>query len=143
MQFDGPTYLHPVISEAMKAAKENKDSGADNYLILLILTDGETHDIAPTIDDIIASSLLPLSIIIIGIGRADFSKMETLDNDDMSMVDSKGRKAIRDLVQFVPFEEFKGDAVLLAKEVLAELPDQVVEYMELTKQPPKPPNSII
>lgn len=94
-----------------------------------------------SIDDVIASSHLPLSIIIIGIGTANFANMEKIDNDDMSMVDSNGRKAQRDLVQFVPFENFKGDAVMLAKEVLAELPDQVVEYMELMKIKPKPPTS--
>ncbi|KAM3138200.1 hypothetical protein pb186bvf_009663 [Paramecium bursaria] len=54
------------------------------------------------------------------------------------MVDSNGRKSQRDLVQFVPFNKYNGDAALLSREVLQELPDQVVEYMELTKQPPKP-----
>lgn len=51
-----------------------------------------------SIDDIIASSHLPLSVIIIGIGDANFKNMSILDNDDKSMVDSKGNKAIRDLV---------------------------------------------
>lgn len=69
--------------------------------------------------------------------------MNILDNDDKSMVDSKGRKAVRDLVQFVPFNEFKHDPALLSKEVLAELPDQLVEYMELMHIPPKPPHGII
>lgn len=49
--------------------------------------------------------------------------MNILDNDDLSMADSFGRKAQRDLVQFVPFNEFKGNPELLAKNVLEELPD--------------------
>jgi Copine len=65
----------------------------------------------------------------VAIGNADFKNMEKLDNDDMSMVDSQGRKAKRDLVQFVPFNEFKANSELLAKNVLEELPDQLVEYM--------------
>lgn len=64
----------------------------------MILTDGQTNDMQASIDDIIASSNLPLSVIIIGIGDANFKNMSILDNDDKSMVDSKGNKAVRDLV---------------------------------------------
>lgn len=35
-----------------------------------------------------------------------------------------------DIVQFVPFSEFKNDARLLAKEVLEEIPRQFLQYME-------------
>lgn len=93
LTFDGPTYLHPVISEAMKQARVCKEEGSHNYLILVILTDGETHDLKASIDDIVASSHLPLSIIIIGIGDADFENMVILDNDELKMVDSNGKKA--------------------------------------------------
>lgn len=54
------------------------------------------------IDLIIRCTSLPLSIIIVGIGAADFSNMERLDGDN-GLYDSKGRKAARDIVQFVPF----------------------------------------
>lgn len=40
MQLDGPTYIHPVIAKAMEMALENKNKGSENYLILMILTDG-------------------------------------------------------------------------------------------------------
>ncbi|CAD8052802.1 unnamed protein product [Paramecium sonneborni] len=142
LAFDGPTYLHPILKNAMDMAQTCKNQGSENYLILMILTDGQTNDMQASIDDIIASSHLPLSVIIIGIGDANFKNMSILDNDDKSMVDSKGNKAIRDLVQFVPFNEFKNDPALLSKEVLAELPDQLVEYMELMNIPPKPPHNI-
>jgi len=51
-------------------------------MILLILTDGEIHDMDNTIDTIIQAAYLPISIIIIGIGDADFTNMEILDGDD-------------------------------------------------------------
>ncbi|CAD8081247.1 unnamed protein product [Paramecium sonneborni] len=139
LQLDGPTYIHPMISKSMQMAQEIKDKGSENYLILMILTDGQTDDLQASIDDVIASSYLPLSIIIVGIGNADFKKMNILDNDDKTMLNSKGQKAVRDLVQFVAFNQFKHDSALLSKEVLAELPDQLVEYMELMKIDPKPP----
>jgi hypothetical protein len=42
------------------------------YTVLLILTDGVINDLDRTIDEVVKGSLLPLSIIIVGIGNADF-----------------------------------------------------------------------
>ena len=72
---------------------------------------------------------MPLSIIIVGIGNADFSNMEKLDGDN-GLYDSKGRKAARDIVQFVPFRDVKFNPDILAKQLLAELPGQVVQYFQ-------------
>lgn len=77
----------------MKLAAQCRDVGSNNYYILLILTDGEIHDMQASIDAIVAASHLPLSIIIVGIGNSDFGNMNKLDNDDMSMRDSMGRAA--------------------------------------------------
>ena len=60
---------------------------------------------------------MPLSIIIVGVGEADFSQMVELDGDD-GLFDSQGNPALRDLVQFVPFKDFKNNVELLASEVL-------------------------
>ena len=51
------------------------------YFVLLIITDGVITDFAETKAAIVAASRLPLSIIIVGVGRADFSAMEELDAD--------------------------------------------------------------
>lgn len=94
------------------------------YHILLILTDGAIHDMRETKDLIVECSDYPLSIIIIGIGSADFSNMIELDGDEVTLTNSKGEKARRDIVQFVKFEDFKfGDLSLLSEEVLREVPD--------------------
>ena len=90
---------------------------------------------------IIDAAYLPLSIIIIGIGNADFGKMEYLDGDD-GLVDSSGRKAKRDLVQFVPFNKFKGNPAKLAESVLEELPTQLCEYMRMLGIKPDAPQII-
>ena len=125
----------------MKTAKQNKEEGSQTYTILLILTDGEIHDMENTINCIIQSAALPLSIIIVGIGNADFTKMETLDGDE-GLYNSNGVKAERDLVQFVPFRKFSGNPEALAREVLYEVPDQLVEYMQIVGVQPKPPRQI-
>ncbi len=47
-----------------------------NYFILLILTDGAIMDFDHTVDAIVRASALPLSIVIVGVGNADFSEMD-------------------------------------------------------------------
>ena len=54
--------------------------------------------------------------------------MEDLDGDDQPLVNSKGEKWERDIVQFVPYDQFKNNPKLLAEQVLEEVPTQVVEY---------------
>ena len=54
--------------------------------------------------------------------------MERLASDDQLLKDDFGNVAQRDIVQFVPFEEFGRNPFKLREEVLQELPDQVVQY---------------
>jgi hypothetical protein len=82
-------------------------------MIVMILTDGEIHDMRDACHELIQCSRLPISVIVV-------------DDDDMQMTDKNGNKTERDLVQFVPFREYNNDGVALAKHVLEELPRQVV-----------------
>ena len=52
----------------------------------MILTDGIICDMIETIDRIVESSKLPLSIIIIRIGNCDFSIYEVGDEDEKKAV---------------------------------------------------------
>ena len=47
---------------------------------------------------IVECAKYPLSIIIVGIGNADFSNMVVLDGDDVRLRNSKGEAAVRDIV---------------------------------------------
>ena len=107
----------------------------------MILTDGIIDDMKETIDELVKSSSLPLSIIIIGVGKEDFSSMEILDADENPLIDTEGKICERDLVQFVPFLKFQSDAKKLANEVLAEIPGQVIEYYENNNLKPSNLNS--
>ena len=86
-------------------------------------------------------SNLPLSIIIVGVGGANFDAMDTLDADQRPLYSDAYKKYMaRDIVQFVPYEDFRNDPYKLAKEVLGELPGQVVDYFMsrgITPQPAK------
>uniref|UniRef100_A0A8C5RJQ4 Copine C-terminal domain-containing protein n=2 Tax=Elapidae TaxID=8602 RepID=A0A8C5RJQ4_LATLA len=78
-----------------------------------------------------------MSIIIIGVGNADFAAMEFLDADNRMLRSYTGEEAVRDIVQFVPFREFRSaPKETLAKAVLAELPQQVVQFFKHQNLPP-------
>eukprot|EP00057_Strongylocentrotus_purpuratus_P002542 XP_003724722.1 PREDICTED: copine-8 [Strongylocentrotus purpuratus] len=113
VQLYGPTNFAPVINHVSRFAQQYPDGS--NYFILLIITDGVISDMEMTKMAVISASKLPMSIIIVGVGPAEF--------------DGK---------QFVPFRDYisstGGNVGLsqarLAKDVLAEVPDQVLGFMK-------------
>lgn len=56
--------------------------------------------------------------------------MDVFDDDGSTLRDSKGYKPMRDIVQFVRFNQCKNDPDLLRREVLYELPDQILKYFK-------------
>jgi copine 5/8/9 len=76
VQLYGPTNFAPTIRAACHFAKEIPLG--EGYFILLILTDGVITDMDATVDALVDASALPLSVIIIGIGNADFENMDIL-----------------------------------------------------------------
>ncbi|MCJ8737344.1 hypothetical protein PDJAM_G00022760 [Pangasius djambal] len=141
IQLYGPTNVAPIISRIGKqAAGKEPIKDASKYHILLILTDGVVTDMADTREAIVRASYQPLSIIIVGVGNADFTDMQILDGDDGVLRSPKGEPVLRDIVQFVPFRDFKtASPAALAKCVLAEVPKQVVEYFSHKAIPPMNP----
>lgn len=77
-----------------------------------------------------------MSIIIVGVGSADFSPMRELDSDEQAL-EQDGHKAVRDIVQFVSMKDYmSSDGMItnhgdLARDVLYEVPDQVEAYFKL------------
>ncbi|CAL8291652.1 unnamed protein product [Boreogadus saida] len=129
----GPTHFSPVINHVARYASAVTDGS--QYFILLIISDGVITDMAQTKESIVNAASLPMSIIIVGVGPAEFDEMIELDGDE-ERISSQGRLAERDIVQFVPFRDYvdrRGNHILsmarLAKEVLAEIPDQFLSYM--------------
>lgn len=83
-----PTYFADILKTFIDDAQ-----GCDKkkvYQVLLILTDGMIGDMAETKRLIVESSELPTSIIIVGVGNANFNMMEELDGDDGVLTDYLG-----------------------------------------------------
>ena len=124
----GPTNFAPIIRKMNNKIREQGHNL--KYHILMILTDGIIDDLDATIDELVEGSFLPLSVIIIGVGQADFSNMVYLDADENPLISSKGVKSVRDLVQFVPFLKYELHPENLAMEVLAEIPRQIMDFYD-------------
>ena len=125
--------LKKVINNINYDLKNRKKE--NHYYILLILTDGVVNDVQETKDLIVEASYLPLSIVIVGIGKEDFAFMETLDGDENPLENSRGEIRKRDIVQFIEFNNFKKHGSFVGgsdfvEEVLKEIPRQIDEYYE-------------
>lgn len=100
-------------------------------------------DLEKTIDQVVRGSSLPISFIIVGVGDADFSHMDTLDSDDDLLYSKRFKKHMEaDIVQFVPFREFRNNPVQLARETLDEVPRQLLDYFKKRKIAPLPTDPI-
>ncbi|KAL8602874.1 hypothetical protein ACOMHN_050146 [Nucella lapillus] len=97
VQLYGPTNFSPVINHVARFASGARDGSS--YFVLLIITDGEITDMTQTKSAIVAASRLPMSIIIVGVGNAEFDAMDILDSDNCLLRDSSGAAAERDIVQ--------------------------------------------
>ena len=131
----GPTVFTEVIETAAARATSAQlaagKKGLQAYTILLILTDGAVSDAQATAAALKQVSDAPLSIVIIGVGDADFSSMQFLDDSS--------KPGQRDIAQFVEFNKHGRDSVALTSETLREIPDQLVGYFQSKSIAPLPP----
>ncbi|XP_047971154.1 protein BONZAI 3-like [Salvia hispanica] len=130
VSLSGPTLFGRVIDKAADIAGHSLSCNQAKYYILLIITDGVVSDLNETINSVVKASDLPLSILIVGVGDADFKNMEILDADNGRRLEStSGRVATRDIVQFVPMREVHAGQISVVQSLLEELPSQFLSYM--------------
>mmetsp|Transcript_37387 Transcript_37387/g.73315 ORF Transcript_37387/g.73315 Transcript_37387/m.73315 type:complete len:1124 (+) Transcript_37387:73-3444(+) len=108
---------------ARKAQNDAVSSGGLNYTVLLILSHGIVDDLAKTINAINESKSTPLSIIIVGVGGADFGEITKLE----------------ERCTFVKFRDHSSAS--LSKVALSKVPMQLEQYFMERGISPKPPRS--
>jgi Copine len=132
----GPTDISEVIQTAAARAKNQqqvaKAARKQAYGILLIITDGAVSDIHQTAQSMNQCSDAPLSIVIVGVGNADFSSMMFLD-------DHSQPPGTPDIAQFVKFNDHCQSSADLTSETLHEIPTQLVNYFQRNGIQPLPP----
>jgi len=134
----GPTIFSELINTASDFARLHTTQQTQKYYILLIITDGIINDFEATKEALVRASGLPLSIVVVGVGNADFGNMVQLDSD-FEVLLGGGKLAVRDILQFVQFSKYRDRHYsILAKETLAEIPDQLLSFMKLREFIPNP-----
>mmetsp|Transcript_66242 Transcript_66242/g.191213 ORF Transcript_66242/g.191213 Transcript_66242/m.191213 type:complete len:616 (+) Transcript_66242:108-1955(+) len=132
--------FHPLIQAAIfrtiRASKRRQC-----YAVLCIFTAGKIDDLARTIDLICtAAEDAPLSIVIIGVGNRDFTAVKKLVADESGRLrDSRGIPIARDIVTFVSFKQFAGNATEVISEALKDVPEQFVTHFASNGTKPLPP----
>ncbi|KAI6652720.1 hypothetical protein LOD99_4106 [Oopsacas minuta] len=138
----GPTVFSKIVKTVALDVKVEKEKNPDSkrYNILLIITDGVICDREATIDSIVYASYLPISIVVVGIGNADFTDMRRLDGDLKPLKNGRNQQMIRDIVQFVSLEsieknrelvkEYEKEEHFLTKAINREIPEQIIEYYD-------------
>ncbi|KAG9395506.1 Copine [Carpediemonas membranifera] len=131
VRLSGPTLFGPIIETCRRRALQR---GPGHYDVLLIITDGVVTDVQNSIRAVVAAGKTPMSIIIVGVGREDFTQMEVLDADEEPLITDSGERMVRDIVQFVPMRHVSRSQQMVAAETLQELPRQVVDWYELAQR---------
>jgi hypothetical protein len=142
----GPTLLAPILGKVRGMLASNPiTQERQRYTVLLVICDGSLNDMDSTIHELVELSGFPISVIILGVGGADFEDMHKLDADGKRL-ESGGKVASRDVVQFVALNEFSTKsgkwttgAVTFSEAVLAEVPTQFLQFMEQRGLVPNPP----
>ncbi|KAG6701538.1 hypothetical protein I3842_08G169900 [Carya illinoinensis] len=124
----GPTLFGQVIKTAAQIASQSVSYNSKKYFVLLIITDGVLIDLQEMKDALVKASDLPPSILIVGVGGADFGPMES----------STDHVATRDIVQFVPMRDVHGGHISVVQALLEELPGQFLTYMRCRDIKPHP-----
>jgi hypothetical protein len=135
-----PALLKPLIQSAtfrtIRSCKKRQC-----YTVLVVFTAGEIVDLPETVDLICtAAEDAPISIVIIGVGNKDFSAIEKLCGDENGRLrDSRNIPVAREIVTFVSFKQFGGNATEVIAEALKDIPEQFVEYHVMNGTKPLPP----
>ncbi|CAG8729876.1 19700_t:CDS:1, partial [Racocetra fulgida] len=125
-----PANFTPAIMSVVNRLQRLVDNNVNVYEVLLIITYGLIDDMESTIKAVMNASVLPLSIVIIGLGNADFTNLNTLANDFMSF--NWDDLKPRNIVNFVTMKNFESQDQIdrnLPKAVLNKIPSQIMDYM--------------
>jgi hypothetical protein len=135
LYFSGPTHFSKIITKCIELIKNDK--GDFKYYVLTILTDGNTDDTNETKELLIKASTMPLSIVIIGIGKASFNLIEDLTEDNHPLVSKNGKVSRRKNASFIKLIEYKNDWGKIMNKILYQIPRQFIDYCSIYGVEPK------
>ena len=76
IEMSGPTTFAPMIRQVMEISKET----GNQYMILVLLTDGDVTDMDADMKALQETSNYPVSVVAVGLGDGPFKRMRILEN---------------------------------------------------------------
>ncbi|ESU40773.1 Phospholipid-binding Copine Family Protein [Giardia duodenalis] len=76
IEMSGPTTFAPMIKQAIEICKESDNQ----YIILLLLTDGDVSDMDADMKALQEASNNPVSVVAVGLGDGPFKRMRILED---------------------------------------------------------------
>ncbi|KAL3908708.1 MAG: hypothetical protein SGILL_008380 [Bacillariaceae sp.] len=132
LTMSGPTMYDKVLQAAAVRAKNCQSrhqsqlspstSSSFPYCVLLIITDGLSQDMGEIKRKLQIYSSVPLSVVIVGVGRVDFGDMHRLCHE----ISQSGN---RPNLSFVEFRRHQHDPFSLGAAALHGIPTQILRYM--------------
>jgi hypothetical protein len=107
VNISGTKNVAGIIKKVLKGIDEFKtEASKKKYKVMLIISDGQIHDIKEVTNKIVKSANYPISIIVLGVGGGNFNELERLDDIKCSLVNHRSEKPIRNNIQFINLDKF-------------------------------------
>ena len=101
------------------------------YNILLIFANNDITDEKEFVKSIIFTSTLPISIIVVGLGKRPYTKIENIEQNFLNLVDDEGNKPQRKCIKFISFNKQQKNAQSTVKNSLIDIPEKMIEYLAI------------
>ena len=132
------TDIDLIVKKFNDIVKEDIDDyDINEYNTLLIFSNNDIFDEKAFVKDLIISSSLPMSIVIVGLGKGPFTKLENIEQQFLTLRDDEGNKPERKCFRFVSFAKNSKNFQRTAKNSLFDIPEEMVEYLGIKNIEPR------
>ena len=132
------TDIDLIVKKFNDIVKEDIDDyDINEYNTLLIFSNNDIFDEKAFVKDLIISSSLPMSIVIVGLGKGPFTKLENIEQQFLTLRDDEGNKPERKCFRFVSFAKNSKNFQSTAKNSLFDIPEEMVEYLGMKNIEPR------
>jgi hypothetical protein len=126
------TNLDLIIKQYNEKIKEDIDDyEVKEYNVLLLFANNDISNEKEFYNEIILSSDLPISVVIIGLGKGPFKTLENIEKNFMKLTDNSGNTAKRKNIKFISFNNLGKNYQRTVKNSLIDIPDQMIEFLNL------------
>lgn len=131
------SYTLQFFENKIKEDIEGFEDELNEYNVLIYLVGGDPDDKEDFIEGLISCSNLPLSIIVIGLGKGPFLQLENIEDNFMNFKNKEGEQAKRKCFKFVSYNNCGKNLQTTTKNAVVELPSEIIDFLTLNNICPK------